>query len=78
MPSIAPAKIHRITQSQTWAVWKVEMVIPGSGLRPNQWPRVWFVVEGDSIAFLKVASHTENYNNVECERVAIGRATDLF
>lgn len=37
---IGPAKLHRITQNDIWTLWKIELVIPKSGLRPNQWPRI--------------------------------------
>lgn len=33
---IAPAKIHRITQNDIWTLWKTELVVPNSGLHPNQ------------------------------------------
>ena len=46
---IAPAKLHRITQNDVWTLWKVELVLPNSGLRPNQWPRMWFGVKGANI-----------------------------
>ena len=46
---IAPAKLHRVTQNDLWSAWKIELVVPG--LRPNQFPRVWFAVKGSNIAF---------------------------
>ena len=33
---IGPAKLHRIKQSDLWTIWKIELVLPNSGLRPNQ------------------------------------------
>ena len=32
---IAPGKLHRITQNDSFTLWKVELVVPKSGLRPN-------------------------------------------
>jgi len=75
---IAPAKLHRVTQNNLWTLWKIELVIPKSGLRPNQWPRMWFVVKGAIIAFLCVSSHTNNYKDSEMDRLALSRISDLF
>jgi len=75
---IAPAKIHRITQNDIWTLWKIELVVPNSGLRPNQWPRMWFVVKGAIIAFLCVSSHVDNYNDEEMNRLALSRVSDFF
>ena len=75
---IAPAKIHRITQNDIWTLWKTELVVPHSGLRPNQWPRMWFVVKGEIIAFLCVSSHIDNYNDEDMNRVALLRVSDFF
>lgn len=73
---IAPGKIHRVYQSQTWEIWKVEMLV--AGLRPNQWPRIWFVVNGNEITFLTKGSHVENYSDNEKDRLAFSRVTDLM
>jgi len=75
---IAPAKLHRITQNDVWTLWKVELVLPNSGLRPNQWPRMWFVVKGEIIAFLCISSHVDNYNDEDMNRLALSRASDFF
>jgi len=75
---IAPAKIYRITQNDIWTLWKIELVVPNSGLRPNQWPRMWFVVKGAIIAFLCVSSHVDNYNDEEMNRLALSRVSDFF
>lgn len=75
---IAPAKLHRITQNNIWTMWKVELVIPDSGLRPNQYPRMWFAVKGAIIVFLCISTHIDNYNDVEMDRLAFSRITDLF
>jgi len=75
---IAPAKIHRITQNDVWTLWKIELVLPNSGLRPNQWPRMWFVVKGAIIAFLCISSHVDNYNDEKMNRLALSRASDFF
>ena len=75
---IAPAKLHRITQNDTWTLWKVELVIPNSGLRPNQLPRLWFVVKGTIIAFLCISSHIDNYNDEKMDSLALARVADFF
>jgi len=75
---IAPAKIHRITQNDIWTLWKTELVVPNSGLRPNQWPRMWFVVKGAIIAFLCISSHIDNYNDEDMDRFALSRVSDFF
>ena len=75
---IGPAKINRISDSATVEIWKVEMAVPKSGLRPSQWPRVWFAVQGENIAFLEIALHIDGYDDSECERIARSRATDIF
>ena len=49
-----------------------------SGLRPNQYPRIWFVVSGASIAFLCITDHIKNYKDSAMDKLAISRATDLF
>ncbi len=75
---IAPAKLHRISQTDVWTLWKVELVVPNSGLRPNQWPRMWFVVQGNIIAFLCLSSHVDNFNDKEMNRLALSRISDFF
>ena len=75
---IAPAKLHRITQNAIWAMWKVELVVPNSGLRPNQYPRMWFGVKGAVVAFLCLSTHIDNYNDMKINQLARSRITDLF
>ncbi|OGG60955.1 hypothetical protein A3C86_00045 [Candidatus Kaiserbacteria bacterium RIFCSPHIGHO2_02_FULL_49_16] len=75
---IAPAKLHRITQNDLWTMWKIELVIPKSGLRPNQFPRMWFVVKGDIIAVLCLGSHADNYEDIERNRAALERLSDII
>lgn len=75
---IAPAKLHRITQNDTWTMWKVELVVPGAGLRPNQYPRMWFAVKGASIAFLCIATHVDNYDDTVMNKLALSRISDIF
>ena len=75
---IAPAKLHRVTQNDIWTLWKIELVIPNSGLRPNQWPRMWFVVKGEIIVFLCVSSHIDNYNDKKMDQLALSRVGDFF
>lgn len=75
---IAPAKLHRVQQNDVWTLWKVELVVPNSGLRPNQWPRMWFVVKGSIIAFLCISSHIDNYKDKEMNQLALSRLADFF
>jgi len=75
---IAPAKLHRLTQNNFWSLWKVELVIPNSGLKPNQWPRVWFAINGATIVFLCASSHADNYRDNDKQQLAISRARDFF
>jgi len=75
---IAPAKLHRVTQNATWTMWKTELVLVKSGLRPNQFPRVCFAVSGATIAFLCIASHVENYDDGDMDRFAAERVTDML
>lgn len=75
---IGPGKLHRVSQNDVWALWKVEMVVPGSGLRPNQYPRVWFGIKGNVVVFLCVGTHIDNYDNNEMDRIALSRITDVF
>lgn len=75
---INPGKLHRVTQSEVGTLWKTELVIIKSGLRPNQYPRVWFVVSGATIAFLCLATHMDNYRDEDMNCLAFSRMTDLF
>ena len=76
---IHPGKIHRMQEFSggVSVLWKVEIVIPGSGLRPNQWPRLCFSVTGDTIIFLAFATHQDNYDNAIFENYAIDRFGDF-
>jgi hypothetical protein len=75
---IAPGKIHRVKQNTIWSLWKIEVVVPGSGLKPNQWPRMWFALSGDTLVYLCVVSHTQNYDNNMIDSIAMDRASDFF
>lgn len=75
---IAPGKLHRVQQNGLWTLWKVELSVPKSGLRPNQSPRVWFVVKGSIIGMLCIATHIDNYSDNEINQVALERIGDIF
>lgn len=75
---IDPGKLHRVTQNDIWTMWKIELAIIKSGLKPNQYPRIWFAVSGATIAFLCISFHANNYNDAEMDRLALSRVTDLF
>lgn len=75
---IAPAKLHRVTQNDIWSLWKIELAVPKSNLRPNQFPRLWFCVQGGKIAFLCIATHIDNFSDNIMAAIALERATDIF
>lgn len=75
---IAPAKLHRVTQNALWTIWKTEIVLVKSGLRPNQFPRLWFAVQGAKIVFLCVNTHTENYDDGAMDGLAVERVTEIL
>ncbi len=75
---ISPAKIHRINQNDIWTLWKVELVVPDSGLRPNQYPRMYFVVKGSVVIFLCISTHIDNFKDKEMTNLALSRATDFI
>ncbi len=75
---LPPGKLHRISQNEVWTLWKIELVVPNSGLRPNQWPRVWFAVKGEIIVFLCIGTHIDNYNDKEMDYLALSRVGTFF
>ena len=75
---IAPGKLHAITKNALWQIWKIELVVTKTNLRPNQYPRVWFAVEGSKVAFLCIRAHMDNYNDNEIDRLALQRVADIF
>ncbi len=77
-PRIAPGKLHRVTQNEVWIMWKTELPVIKSGLRPDQYPRIWFAQSGVVIAFLCISSHVDNYADHEMDRMALSRVGDIF
>jgi len=75
---IAPGKLHRVAQNDVWTMWKTELPIIHSGLRPSQYPRLWFAQNGATIIFLCIASHIDNYSDHDMDTLANSRATDFF
>jgi len=75
---IGPGKIHRVTKNDFWAIWKTELPIIKSGLRPSQYPRIWFVVKGSTVIFLCMATHIDNYDDMYMNNVAVQRVTDFL
>lgn len=75
-PAIGPGKIHMRTNYDNCVLWKVEMAV--KGLRKNQSPRVWFGVQGSSLAFLCIGTHIDNYSDNELEEKAKERLSDIF
>lgn len=74
---IGPGKLHRVTANQTWEIWKMEVALINSGLRPSQWPRMWFAVSGDTFTLLTIASHSQSYDNNTQDRIATERFTEI-
>ena len=72
---IGPGKLHRVTQNQTWTIWKHEVIV--KGLRPGQWPRVWFAVSGSTITFLLANTHINNYDTNDCDQLALSRYMEI-
>jgi hypothetical protein len=75
---IAPSKLHRVTQNAVWSIWKIELAIPKSGLKPNQFPRMWFAIKGQEVALLVIVSHIDGYDNNKMDRLAAKRVNDIF
>ncbi len=75
---IHPGKIHRVTQNDVWTMWKTELPVIKSNLRPNQYPRMWFAIRGNTIIFLCISSHIDNYTDEDMNRLALSRVSDFF
>ena len=72
-------KIHRITtfNSESSAeVWKIEAMC--QGLRPSQWPRIWFLIYNGSIVFLRLNFHANNYDDNAMELSSVKIAAELL
>ena len=71
---IGPGKIHRVMVENDNAgieLWKVEVIVHNT--RSSLWPRLWFMIDGENIMLLAIASHKTNYDNNEIDRTAISR-----
>ena len=77
-PRIAPGKLHRVSQNDIWTMWKTELSVIKSNMRPNQYPRIWFAQSGDRIVFLCISSHIDNYRDKEMSTLAMSRVSDFF
>ncbi len=75
-PVIGPGKIHRLKDFIDYSIWKVEM--SAQGLRKNQSPRVWFGIKGDTIVFLCIKFHGENYDDGIVTTEAESLISDIF
>lgn len=73
---IAPGKLHRVCTLGIYEIWKIELAI--KGVKSNQSPRIWFGLQGSTIAFLCVKSHIDNYDNNEVDKLAQNLASDIF
>jgi hypothetical protein len=77
IPPIAPGKLHLITKDNLRPrdYWKLELSV--QHLRPNLCPRVWFVRDNNSIIFLAIASHTDNYDDNNITNLALTRYNEI-
>jgi|CXWK01.1.fsa_nt_gi hypothetical protein len=75
-PMFGPGKIHRLKDCATCVLWKVEMVV--RGLRKNQCPRIWFGLQGDTLAFLCIGTHIDNHNDFDLTQLAETLISDIF
>jgi len=73
---IALAKLHRLNQNDIWTLWKIELAT--KGLMSNQFPRMWFCVQGSKIGLLCISTHIDNYNDKDMGKKALERLTDIF
>ena len=73
---ISPGKLHRVTQNDIWALWKIELAV--KGIRSNKSPRVWFAIKGTTIVFLSAQTHSDNYSDNKINIVASDRASEFF
>ena len=73
---LAPGKLHRIKGLDNYTIWKIELAI--KGLRPNQFPRMWFAIRGSVVVFLCVKTHVDNYDDNTCNTLAENLITDIF
>jgi hypothetical protein len=48
------------------------------GLRQNQSPRIWFAIMGDTLAFLSMRTHIDNYDDNEVDAIAESFSTEIF
>jgi uncharacterized phage-associated protein len=76
-PIIGPGKLHRVTADHTWEIWKIEVALIGSGLKPNLWPRMWFAISGDTFTLLTIATHAQNYDNNAQDKLAAERYMEI-
>ena len=73
---IAPGKIHRVCTVGICTIWKIELAI--KGVKSNQSPRIWFAVQGSTLALICAKSHIDNYDDNEVNRFVHNLVTDIF
>jgi hypothetical protein len=74
---IDPGKIHRLSKlGEERYLWKFEVFV--RGLKPGQWPRMWFAVVDDIIMPLVLLSHSQKYDNNATDNLAFKRYQELF
>ena len=70
-----PRGLHRLTANEDYTLWKLGGVMI-KGLRPGQWPRLWFAVIEDPcpcLVPLELRMHGDGYqdNQVEASALAL-------
>src|SRR3989344_8239295 len=73
---LSPGKLHRVKALDSYVLWKIELAV--KNLRSNQSPRMWFAVQGTTIALLCIGTHIDNYDDGERSKTAESLATDIF
>lgn len=67
-----PPQLIRLSVGDGYELWKLHGVV-GEGLKPGQWPRLWFgVVSGDPAVLVPLALdvHQRGYSDNDHEREA--------
>lgn len=61
--------LHRITGNDAYEVWKFNVAVQGSRLKPGQWPRLWFgvMLQAKLIVPLVMARH-KDYGSGDAEQ----------
>ena len=73
-------KIHQIKalseETPGIGIWKIEAMC--QGVKPNLWPRIWFLLNREYIHLLLARIHSDNYDNNTVDREASKIAKDII